>query len=122
VKHEDYQDADEERAAAVVHSLRRDGETATWISNSEHDEPDPLDGVDLFTPVYSVEESRRRAHARTFADIAVDVKASKEDRENAIRHILVCDPARGIGALLDLHNEASSKATLYKMMIEEYDR
>jgi hypothetical protein len=73
---------------------------------------DPLAKVSIFTEPNDEKERRRRGHARLFASIALDLGESNEERENAIRHMLICDPARGIGALIELHEHAIATAWL----------
>lgn len=69
---------------------------------------DPLAGVHLFDPPAGEDELRLRQHMRIFAETASDHTISRQERENAVRHILECDPARGIGELLTLLEEAYS--------------
>jgi hypothetical protein len=64
---------------------------------------DPLDGVpDLLAAPSDEDEQARRRHIMTFAQIAANRNETREARQNAIRHMLICDPARGIGALIEL--------------------
>jgi hypothetical protein len=72
------------------------------------------DALRIFSIPLTDEERKRHAHALTFAMIAADVTATQEERENAIRHMLVCDPARGIGALIELITLADATTTLYR--------
>lgn len=77
------------------------------ITNVDAIGDDPLAEIpSLFEPPASEEEKKRRRHLRLFAEQASDQWADVQERENAVRHMLVCDPARGIGQILELLDEA----------------
>lgn len=73
---------------------------------------DPLEGVRLFDSPATEEESKRRRHLRIFAEIAIDRTETIEARENAVRHLLACDPARAIGEFVALLNETCDFANM----------
>lgn len=67
------------------------------------DDDDPFAGIEQCVfdqgPSDDDDERRARQHIAQFALDAVDVSLSRSDRENALRHLLACDPARGAGLL-----------------------
>lgn len=74
---------------------------------------DPLEGLGqspfLVRP-RTTEEAKRRQHIGDFVLTAVDRTQSLVDRENALRHLLICDPARAMGLLIDMAANALEHA------------
>lgn len=67
------------------------------------DQDDPLAAYPgLLDQPTSAEEEERRLHITDYLLTAVDVTSSYQDRLNAIEHVLVCDPVRGIAAMVEL--------------------
>lgn len=70
---------------------------------------DPFEGLEQtpFDPAPLTEaEARKRQHAAAFALSAADNRLPLNERENAIRHLLACDPGRGLGCLASLLSNA----------------
>jgi hypothetical protein len=52
------------------------------------------------------EESRRRVHIAEQVAVALDDSEPRPVRENALRHMVACDPVRALGVLLTLAGNA----------------
>jgi hypothetical protein len=59
-------------------------------------------GTSIFDKPQSQAEADIRRHVGLFALDAVDRRKSPQDRLNAVRHMLVCDPVRAVAILVDL--------------------
>jgi hypothetical protein len=76
---------------------------------SVHAEDDPLAELaqsPLDPAPATAAEAKRRLHIADFVITALDARRSRHDREDALRHLLVCDPARAIGAMINLASQA----------------
>lgn len=65
---------------------------------------DPLEGMQspLDASPNSAEEASRRQHIAEQVLTVLDTLEDATARENALRHILICDPARAMGLLVQL--------------------
>lgn len=73
------------------------------VGDSTEDLPDPLGTLPqspLSEAPLTAREAELRLHIGGFVLDALDTRRSIEERENALRHALVCDPARAMGLLL----------------------
>jgi hypothetical protein len=76
------------------------------------DADDPLGHLDqsiLDEQPETTEEAQRRQHVAEFVLVALDKGETNADREQAIRHILVCDPARALGILISMTTNTLAK-------------
>lgn len=72
-------------------------------------EDDPLAGLPqspLSLDPKTDEEAKHRQHIAGFLFTAMDRALSDVERENALRHVLICDPARGLGMAAQMNGHA----------------
>jgi hypothetical protein len=81
---------------------------------SEHDDPIPTGGLLWQEDVPTNEEGKLRRHAAAFVLVLLDPDATDEQRDNAARHLIECQPARALALLALNLREALA-------IIEEHD-